>query len=159
MFKHPLEPLRKTILPSTSLPPYQINFVNELITVIQFLSLAYQTYHCSSILSFFVCISVFYTLLYALCYSFVMHCVSSHLDPPFLYSLFQLLHAPPSTLLNPSPKQQPIFSLFCVLIVYVCLLHDLSRCFCMLSPCQVGVDPKTLRLESAQDLSTSSLRV
>jgi hypothetical protein len=82
--------------------------------VIKYLSLAYQTYHCSAILRCSVCIRFFCTLLYALCSSHVTHCVPSPFDPPFFYSAFQLLYSPPSSLLNPSSQPQPhLFSVPC----------------------------------------------
>jgi hypothetical protein len=49
-------------------------------------------------------------------------------NAPFLFSVFQLLHTPPSTLLNPSQQQQPLSSLFYILIVSVQLVHAFSPC-------------------------------
>jgi hypothetical protein len=47
VFKHPLEPMRTTVLPSTL--KYKF-LLMKLITVIQYLSMAYHTYHCSTML-------------------------------------------------------------------------------------------------------------
>jgi hypothetical protein len=66
--------------------------------------------------------------------TFYALCTSCPFNAPFLFSVFQLLHTPPSTLLNPSQQQQP--HLFSVLHTYsLCapcaccptmLLHALS---------------------------------
>jgi hypothetical protein len=59
-----------------------------------------------------------------------MLCAPSPFNAPFLFSVFQLLHTPPSTRLNHSQQQQhSISSLFFILIVSVHLLHALSTMF------------------------------
>jgi hypothetical protein len=60
LFKHPLETLRTTVLPRTTLPPLNINLcLLKFITVIQYLSMAYLSYHCSATPLCSACISVF----------------------------------------------------------------------------------------------------
>jgi hypothetical protein len=49
-------------------------------------------------------------------------------NAPFLFSVFHLLHTPPSTLLNPSQQQHHLSSLFYILIVSMQLVHAFSPC-------------------------------
>jgi hypothetical protein len=120
----------------------------KLITVIQYLSLAYQTYHCSTILlcspvsvslclhllwifdllffstrapqpSFSVLLSCSTHSLRFLCLLPFMIYVPFPLNAPFLFSVFQLLYTPECL----SITATPISSLFCILIVSVHLVH------------------------------------
>jgi hypothetical protein len=92
MFKHPLEPLRTTVLPSASQPPWNINFsIYKFITVIQYLSLAYQAYHCSTML---LCSPVSVSLyLHILAISDILFLSTRAPQPSFSVSLSFYTHA------------------------------------------------------------------
>jgi hypothetical protein len=126
MFKHPLEPLRTTVLPSTSLPPLNINFaIYKFITVIQYLLMAYRSYHCSATLLCSTCISVFlHTLLTLYVRLPFMICVPCPYNAPFLFCAFQLLHFA-SFYMHESLSTAPISSLFFIFILSVHLQHPL----------------------------------
>jgi hypothetical protein len=96
----------------------------KLITVIQYLSLAYQTYHCYATLCCSICISVFCTLLVlSVLLPFVLS-APCPFNAPFPFCTFILLCSasffPPQ---SHSTTTTQISSLFCILIVFVLLVH------------------------------------
>jgi len=129
VFKHLLETLRTTVLPSISLPPWNINlFFLKFITVIQHLSMAYRSHHYSALptsvslsLHLFlfllfsqICIYVpffFYTLCSVSSFHSMHHTSSVHFS-----SCTQ--HA--STRMNHTQQQQPY------ILYYVYIYHDKS---------------------------------
>jgi hypothetical protein len=133
--------------------------------VIHYLSLAYQTYHCSVMLlcspvSVSLCLHLlalsdllffstrapqpsFTILLYCFSHPYSF-CVSTFyakcaISIQCTIPLLCILAAADSSFSMPEilSTTAPISSLFNILIVYVHLVHALSPCFCMLSPCRV----------------------
>jgi hypothetical protein len=138
----------------------------KFITVIQYLSLAYQAYHCSAMLlcspvsvslclhllaisdllffstrapqpSFTVLLSCCTHALRFLCFSLlcsVCHLHSMHHSSFCVSAVAHSSFYMPESL---STSATLISSLFSILIVSMHLVHALSLCFCMLSPCRV----------------------
>jgi hypothetical protein len=125
VFNHPLEPLRTTVLPCTSQPPLNIKFsIYKFITVIQYLSMAYRSYHYSATLLCSTCISVFLHTPHTL-YVFLpfILCVPCPFNAPFLFCAFWLLHSASFNTHKSLSTTTPISSLFCIFILFVHLIH------------------------------------
>jgi hypothetical protein len=113
--------MRTTILPSTSLPPWNIKFaLYQFIIVIQYLSMVYQSHHCSalpaSLSSCTLCLALSILFPFILSVPFPFHA-------PFLFSIFQLLHTTSFYMPKSLSTTTPISSLFGVFILSMHLLH------------------------------------
>ena len=128
MFKHPLEPLRTSVLPSTSLPPWFMNMCywnllqwynvqQQLTSLIPVLA----RFRCSVCLTVFLhpCIALFVLLPFVLCVPFPF-------NAPFVFCPIQLLHST-SFFIDPSLTTTitSISSLFPILILPMHLVHPL----------------------------------
>jgi hypothetical protein len=132
--------------------------------VIHYLSLAYQTYHCSAMLlcspvSVSLCLHLLalsellffstrapqpsFTVLLSCCPHPCTFCASAFyalcaISIQCTIPLLCISAAAHSSFSTPEIlSTTPISSLFNILIVSVHLVHALSPCFCMLSPCRV----------------------
>jgi hypothetical protein len=137
VFKNPLEPLRTTVLPSTSLPPWNIKFsLYQFITVIQYLSMAYRSHHCSATLLCSTCTSVFlHTLPCASCSStFYALCAMSI---PCTIPLLCISAAAHCLLLHawiPLNNNPHLFSIMCIYTICApssSSMHSASTCSSM----------------------------
>jgi hypothetical protein len=135
--------------------------------MMQYLSLTYQAYHCSAMLlcspiSMSLSLYIFLRFL-IFCFSLqehlslplLSHCIVAHIPCSFCASSFYAMctmsiqstipilcisAATHSSFYTPESHSMTttlISSLFCMLIVSVHLVHAISPCFCMLSPCRV----------------------
>jgi hypothetical protein len=134
VFKHPLEPLRTTVLPSTSQPPYNINLRNlnslQRNKVIQWLtSLVAVLLHCSTLSAsvssapslHFLFFSIYTLCIMSLSCNLPLLCIST----PVLCLLAHtsiLLHSDHNNS-NSNGNSNLISSLHSVLIVSVHLVH------------------------------------
>ena len=101
--------------------------------MIQYLSMAYRSYHCSATLLCSTCISVFLhtplTLYVVFLLCSVHHIPSMHHSSSVHFDYYTL---PPSTRINPSQQQNPSL-LYSAYLYYLCTFFVLhAQCLCML---------------------------
>jgi hypothetical protein len=86
--------------------------------------MAYRSHHCSATLRYSVCINVFYTLLALSVLLPFMLSAPCPFNAPFLFCAFLLLFSASFFTPQSHPTTTtPISSLFCILIVFVLLVH------------------------------------
>jgi hypothetical protein len=99
--------------------------------------MAYRSRHCSATLRYFVCISVFCTLLALfVLFPFVLS-APCPFNAPFLFYTFLLLHSTSFFTPQSHPTTTSISSLFNIFIVSVHLVHEI--CFFLFHPLHIGV--------------------
>jgi hypothetical protein len=149
--------------------------------MIQYLTMAYRTYHCSATLLCSTCISVFLhsSLALSVLLPFML-CAPCSFNAPFLFCAFQLLHIA-SFYMSESLSTAPnlffvlhTYSLFAPCACYLAMLlhafpmssalpdhHCNSSASLVVNPMHrssLGVMPRFLRLSSSRDSSSSLLQ-